>query len=245
PLSFAQQRLWFLNRFEGAGSTYNIPVGLRLSGVVDVAALGAALRDVVGRHESLRTVFPEVDGVPFQRVVPLAEVGGLLEVVSGAEGVAEAAACSFDVTTDLPLRAWLFEVGVGESVLLVVVHHIAADGWSLAPFARDLGEAYAARVSGGAPGWGELEVQYADYTLWQRELLGEESDPQSLISAQLDYWRTTLAGLPDGLTLPTDHPRPAEPGGRGDLVQFRLDDEVFAGLASLARECGATVFMVV
>ncbi|MEV4616965.1 amino acid adenylation domain-containing protein, partial [Kitasatospora sp. NPDC049258] len=245
PLSFAQQRLWFLNRLEGAGSTYNIPIGLRLSGVVDVVALGSALRDVVGRHESLRTVFPEVEGVPFQRVVPLAEVGDLLTVVAGPEGLAEAAGCSFDVTVDLPLRAWLFEEGPGESVLLVVLHHIAGDGWSLAPFARDLGTAYAARAAGGAPEWEELPVQYADYTLWQRELLGEEHDPGSLIARQLDFWRATLADLPAELPLPVDRMRAGAPDGVGGLVQFRLDDAVFAGMAALARECGATVFMVV
>ncbi|WP_033826206.1 condensation domain-containing protein, partial [Kitasatospora sp. MBT63] len=245
PLSFAQQRLWFLNRLEGAGSSYNIPVGLRLTGAVDVTALHAALRDVVGRHESLRTVFPDADGVPYQRVVPLAEVGELLEVVRGEEGLAAAAAHPFDVTADLPLRAWLFETGAEESVLLIVLHHIAADGWSLAPFARDLGRAYTARAAGEAPGWGELEVQYADYTLWQRELLGEESDPQSLISHQLDHWKAVLADLPAELALPADRVRTAEPDGAGGLVQFRLDDAVFTGAAALARECGATVFMVV
>ncbi|MER8187539.1 amino acid adenylation domain-containing protein, partial [Kitasatospora sp. NPDC094015] len=245
PLSFAQQRLWFLNRLEGAGSTYNIPIGLRLSGAVDVPALGAALRDVVGRHESLRTVFPELDGVPFQRVRPLSEVGELLTLVDGSAGVAEAAACSFDVTVDLPLRAWLFRESEQESVLLVVLHHIAADGWSLAPFARDLGTAYAARRADGAPVWDELAVQYADYTLWQRELLGDEQDPASLISRQLDFWRTTLADLPAELPLPVDRMRSGAPDGVGGLVQFRLDDAVFAGVSALARECGATVFMVV
>ncbi|MER8188656.1 amino acid adenylation domain-containing protein, partial [Kitasatospora sp. NPDC094015] len=245
PLSFAQQRLWFLNRFEDAGSTYNIPIGLRLSGAVDVAALGGALRDVVGRHESLRTVFPELEGVPFQRVLPVSEVGELLTLVDGSAGLAEAAACSFDVTVDLPLRAWLFRESEQESVLLVVVHHIAADGWSMAPFARDLAEAYAARTTDRAPGWAALPVQYADYTLWQRELLGEESDPGSLISAQLAYWRSTLAELPAELALPADRPRPAESGARAELVDFALDAATSQALGALARECGATVFMVV
>ncbi|WP_033819361.1 non-ribosomal peptide synthetase, partial [Kitasatospora sp. MBT63] len=245
PLSFAQQRLWFLNRFEDAGPTYNIPVALRLSGPLDIAALRAALRDVAGRHESLRTVFPELDGVPYQRVVQLAEVGELLEVVRGAEGIAGAAARPFDVTTDLPLRALLFETGAEESVLLIVLHHIAADGWSMAPLAADLRTAYTARTAGSAPGWAELPVQYADYTLWQRRLLGEESDPQSLISAQLDFWRATLAGSPELLELPTDRVRPAEAGRQGGVVEFRLDPDLGSRLGDLARECGATAFMVV
>ncbi|MEV4617083.1 condensation domain-containing protein, partial [Kitasatospora sp. NPDC049258] len=245
PLSFAQQRLWFLNRFEDAGSTYNIPIGLRLSGAVDVVALGSALRDVVGRHESLRTVFPEIEGVPCQQVVPPAEVGELLAVVAGSEGLAEAAARAFDVTVDLPVRAWLFEEGPAESVLLVVLHHIAADGWSMLPLARDLGTAYAARTAGRAPEWPELAVQYADYSLWQRELLGDEADSGSLISAQLDFWRSTLAGAPELLELPTDRPRPLEASHRGEVVAFHWDADLNAALAALARECGATVFMVV
>ncbi|MFJ1709069.1 amino acid adenylation domain-containing protein, partial [Kitasatospora sp. NPDC088346] len=247
PLSFAQQRLWFLNRFEGPSSTYNIPVALRLSGQVDAAALRLALTDLVGRHESLRTVYPEIGGEPFQRVLPLGEMGELLTVVPGADeaAVAEAAGCSFDVTVDLPIRAWLFETGAEESVLLIVLHHIAGDGWSLAPLSRDLGSAYAARSGGVAPVWDELPVQYADYTLWQRELLGEESDPSSLLARQLGFWEAALADLPAELALPADRVRPVESGGAGGLVQFRLADEVFAGVSALARESGATVFMVV
>ncbi|MFJ1709923.1 condensation domain-containing protein, partial [Kitasatospora sp. NPDC088346] len=247
PLSFAQQRLWFLNRFEGPSSTYNIPIGLRLSGRVDVGALRLALRDLVERHESLRTVFPEADGVPFQRVVPPAEVGDLLELVSGAdpESVAAAAEHSFDVTSELPFRAWLFEVDAEESVLLIVLHHIAADGWSMLPLARDLRTAYSARVTGRAPEWDGLPVQYVDYTLWQRELLGEESDPDSLISAQLDFWRATLADLPELLALPTDRTRPTEAAHHGEVVEFTLGAELNAALNAFARECGATVFMVV
>ncbi|MFJ1709980.1 condensation domain-containing protein, partial [Kitasatospora sp. NPDC088346] len=212
-----------------------------------VGALRLALRDLVERHESLRTVFPEADGVPFQQVLAPAEVGEVLEVVVGADEAAVAAAAghAFDVTSELPLRAWLFEADADEYVLMLVLHHIVADGWSLVPLSHDLRTAYAARTEGRAPEWDGLPVQYADYTLWQRELLGEESDPDSLITAQLDFWRSALADLPAELALPTDRPRPAESGHQGETVEFRLGQEARRATSALARECGATVFMVV
>ncbi|MFH7600653.1 condensation domain-containing protein, partial [Streptomyces racemochromogenes] len=177
-------------------------MALRLGGSVDVASVRSALGDVVGRHESLRTVFPAVDGVPRQEVVAAGEVGELLEVVevaaSGLEaGLGEAARYAFALDAELPFRATLFRVEDGCDVLLLVLHHIVADGWSAGPLLRDLSQAYAARAEGGAPAWDELEIQYADYALWQQEVLGSEEDPQSLISRQSEYWRQELAGLPE------------------------------------------------
>jgi amino acid adenylation domain-containing protein len=249
PLSFAQQRLWFISQLEGPSATYNIPVAVRLAGGVDTAALRAALADVVGRHEALRTVFPQVDGTPFQRVVDPGRAGEVLEVrrAGAGEFAGEfAAACvhAFDLTAELPVRAWLFEVAGGERVLLVVVHHIAADGWSFGPFSRDLGVAYRARVAGGAPGWAPLPVQYADYTLWQRDLLGEEDDPGSLMAGQAGFWRQALAGLPEELALPADRPRPPVPSYRGGTVELEFDAGLHRRLRALAQEHGATVFMV-
>ncbi|MFE0464901.1 amino acid adenylation domain-containing protein, partial [Kitasatospora sp. NPDC058965] len=242
PLSPAQQRLWFLNRFEESAATYNLPVALELTGALDVPALRAAVRDLVERHESLRTVFPELGGVPHQRVVAMAEVGELLELLpAGPDAVAEAARHPFDLTLDLPLHGTLLRTSPTRHTLVLTIHHIAADGLSMPPLARDLAAAYTARSAGTAPGWTELPVQYADYTLWQRELLGDESDPQSLISAQLDHWRTALADLPELIELPTDRPRPLESSHRGDLVEFDLDPGL---LAELARRCSATPFMV-
>ncbi|MHB9857520.1 amino acid adenylation domain-containing protein [Streptomyces sp. YIM S03343] len=251
PLSFAQRRMWFLNRFEGASaSLYNMPVVLRLEGVLDRAALVAALGDVVGRHESLRTVFPEgADGVPFQEIRPAG--AGLVNVQmesateeSLADLVAAFTGRGFDLTCEMPLRVGLFEVGGASHVLVVVLHHIAGDGWSMAPLARDVAAAYAARTEGRAPDWAPLPVQYADYTLWQRELLGDESDPESLLSRQVTYWTRTLAGVPEQLELPTDRPRPAVATFGGDSVPVELGPELHASLVLLARESGASVFMV-
>jgi nonribosomal peptide synthetase DhbF len=250
PLSFAQERLWFLSQLDGLAPTYNIPGALRLSGSLDVAALEAALGDVADRHESLRTVFPAAGGVPCQRVVagaagrpslPVARVGAGEEL---AGALADAAGRGFDLAVDCPLRAWLFELGPGEHVLLLVLHHIAGDGWSMGPFRRDLAAAYAARCGGGAPGWAPLPVQYADFALWQRALLGDEGDPGSLLAVQLGYWRERLAGLPEQLVLPTDRPRPAVASHRGGSVRFELGAGLHAELAGLAQDSGVTVFMV-
>ncbi|MER6467070.1 amino acid adenylation domain-containing protein, partial [Streptomyces sp. NPDC001228] len=253
PLSFAQRRLWFLNRFEGAGGSaaYNVPFVLRLRGVVDREALRAAWGDVVGRHEVLRTVFPEdVEGDPYQRVLGVEEVpAGALRVVEVGPGeleerLAAEAARPFDLVSELPFRAWLFVLGPRECVLMLVMHHIAADGWSSVPLARDLGSAYAARAEGRAPRWEALPVQYADYTLWQRELLGGENDQDSVFSGQLSFWRKSLAGIPAQLELPTDRPRPTRESHRGDRVEFSLEAGVHQGVVEFARNSGASVFMV-
>ncbi|MGY0056185.1 amino acid adenylation domain-containing protein [Streptomyces sp. LZ34] len=233
--------------------TYNVPLSLRLRGRLDVGALRLAVGDVVGRHESLRTVFPQVDGQPFQRVVGAGVAVPSFEVVEVA-GVGEGelagllvgvAGAGFDLSCELPLRVRLFVLGGDEFVLLVVVHHIAADGWSMAPLARDLSVAYAARVGGGVPGWEPLGVQYADYTLWQREVLGSEDDPGSVISRQLGYWSGVLAGVPEQLELPVDRPRPAVASHVGASVGVRVPAGVHGGLVELAHGSGASVFMVV
>ncbi|MFD6826962.1 condensation domain-containing protein, partial [Streptomyces sp. NPDC060085] len=252
PLSFAQSRLWFLNRFEGAeAATYNVPLAFRLAGALDREALRSALLDVVVRHESLRTVFPEgEDGVPVQRVLdgmdatvdmPITEMGE--EDVDGA--IAAMAGQGFDLRSELPLRAALLALPDGAHVVVVVLHHIAGDGWSMAPLARDLAEAYEARTADRAPEWTPLPVQYADYALWQRELLGDETDPDSLLGRQIAYWKEHLAGLPEQLALPADRPRPAVASFRGDQVALDVDAKVHGGLTELARESGASVFMVV
>jgi len=250
PLSFAQQRLWFLHRLEGASATYNVPFVIRLRGALDATALEQALGDVVGRHESLRTIFVEEEGVARQVVleVEAARPGLQHEVVQEeelGEAITAAAEYSFDLSAQIPIRAWLWKVGEQEHVLGVTLHHIASDGWSLVPLWRDLESAYAARLQGREPQWAPLPVQYADYTLWQRQLLGEESvQSPSLLSQQIQYWRGQLAGIPEVIGLPTDRPRPAVSSYRGGLVSLSIGAPLHGRLQELARSHGATLFMV-
>ncbi|CCQ17332.1 non-ribosomal peptide synthetase (fragment), partial [Rhodococcus sp. AW25M09] len=243
------QRMWFLNRFEPESAVNNIPVAIRLTGALDTAALNAAVVDVLDRHEALRTVYPSVDGSGHQVILPAESVApDLTPTTPSADGaVADLIAFAsegFDVTQSIPLRAKLFQVAGDEYVLVVVVHHISADGWSLGPLTRDVMTAYLARVAGEAPQWTPLAVQYADFALWQRAVLGDDADPSSLIAAQADYWRSALADLPSELTLPYDRPRPAVQSYSGGRFQFDIDADLRVSLDDLARSTGTTLFMV-
>ena len=179
PLSFAQQRLWFIAQLEGPSAVYNNPLALRLEGDLDAAALEAALADVIARHEVLRTVFPVAGGQPYQQVLELAELGWRAAGDRGGgggpgrDGGGGSPREPFDLAAEVPVRARLLAAGAGVHVLVLVIHHIATDGWSTGILARDLATAYAARREGRAPGWAPLPVQYADYAIWQRELLGD------------------------------------------------------------------------
>ncbi|MGW0463648.1 condensation domain-containing protein, partial [Streptomyces tendae] len=250
PLSHAQRRLWFLDRLQGASPVYNIPAGLRLKGDLDVAALRAALADVAERHEALRTVFAEDEEGPYQVVLDEVTARPELVVVPSGEDVLdrqlqEVARRSFDLTAEAPWHARLFRLAPDEHVLLLVMHHIAGDGWSMPRLARDLTLAYTARCGGEAPGWAPLPVQYADYTLWQREILGAEDDPDSASSRQLDYWKEQLAQLPEELELPADRPRPVVASYHGGEVAYEIPASLHETLGALAREQRASVFMVV
>ncbi|AOY04774.1 non-ribosomal peptide synthetase DhbF [Bacillus subtilis] len=249
PLSFAQRRLWFLHCLEGPSPTYNIPVAVRLSGELDQGLLKAALYDLVCRHESLRTIFPESQGTSYQHILDADQACPELHVTEITEKelsdrLAEAVRYSFDLAAEPAFRAELFVIGPDEYVLLLLVHHIVGDGWSLTPLTRDLGTAYAARCHGRSPEWAPLAVQYADYALWQQELLGNEDDPNSLIAGQLAFWKETLKNLPDQLELPTDYSRPAEPSHDGDTIHFRIEPEFHKRLQELARANRVSLFMV-
>ncbi|GGK49803.1 non-ribosomal peptide synthase/polyketide synthase [Nocardia camponoti] len=248
PLSPAQQRMWFLNRFDRASVAYNIPFALRLTGDLNVAAFTAAVGDVIARHESLRTHYPEVDGSPVQVIMPTTTPDLTPMSVSAEElpsAIGEVAMTTFDVTSEVPVLLRLFQLDETEFVLAAVLHHIAADGSSITPFVADLMRAYTARLADTAPGWTPPAVQFADYALWQREMLGEESDANSVAAQQVNYWANQLKGLPDQLALPTDRPRPARQSMRGDKVTFTLDADVHAALVAVGRRSGATLFMVV
>ncbi|WP_078326599.1 non-ribosomal peptide synthetase, partial [Mycobacteroides salmoniphilum] len=253
PLSFSQRRLWFLDQLHGASPVYNMAVALRLSGQLDLDALGAALSDVVSRHESLRTVFRDEEGVPYQLVLAAESAEFGWEVVDATawspaqldEAIGVAARHTFDLAAEIPMHAKLFTVSGDEHVLVATVHHIAADGWSVAPLMRDLTVAYAGRCGGHAPEWAPLPVQYADYTLWQRDQLGDLEDSESAIATQVAYWHDALAGMPEHLALPTDRPYPAVADYRGASVDLEWPEQLQHAVRTLAREHGATCFMVI
>ncbi|GGS36121.1 amino acid adenylation domain-containing protein [Actinokineospora fastidiosa] len=366
PLSDAQRRLWFLNRMGGAA--YTMPVALRLTGPLNPTTLRQALSDVVARHESLRTIYPDHNGTPHQLILAAHEVElahthlagtpapatpadhGSTPVSAHTNGstpappsarntpatcadptntpalaqgdrttpqppadttphnanpphpttpttshpnpanphtptgtrpaptggkppssfqntpdqpcqegkphplwitdetihnaIKDLANTAFDLTTDPPLRAHLLTIAPDDHVLVLVLHHIAADGWSMAPLARDLAHAYTARAHNNQPQWTDLPVQYADYTLWHRDVLGSEDDPESTIARQLAYWTDRLRGIPDQLSLPTDRPRPAVPSSTGGRVPVAIDKDTQTRLAALAKAANASPFML-
>ena len=195
PLSSAQKGLWFQAQMEGPSATYNVPLTVRLRGGLDAGALEQALIDVVGRHEALRTSYRAQDGEPWQHIADPAEVTVPFAVVAIAEDelsdrLAELGSQPFDLASDLLVRAVLLELSAQDHMLMLVVHQIAFDGWSITPFMRDLSTAYAARLADADPAWVPLPVQYADFTLWQRDLLAADEE------RQLGFWRERLAGLP-------------------------------------------------
>ncbi|MFB9902945.1 amino acid adenylation domain-containing protein [Allokutzneria oryzae] len=227
PLSFPQQRMWLLRQVDEHSCAYNVPVAWRVTGALDVNALRAAVGDLLARHESLRTIYPVVDGEPHQVVLEEPDP----PVTVGPADVERA----FALDREIPLRVSVFEVAPDEHVITVVLHHIASDDWSMLPLTRDLATAYTARTAGREPDWSPLPVQYADFALWQRELHTAD---------QLTYWRQALSGIPDELALPVDRPRPAVPSDRGGAVEFEIDQWLHDDLRWLAGQHGVSVFMV-
>ncbi|MFZ2238613.1 MAG: amino acid adenylation domain-containing protein, partial [Gordonia amarae] len=253
PLSFAQQRVWFINRFDPSAATYNIPSVLRLSGTLDVDALRQAVIDVLERHEVLRTSFPSEDGVPYQLVGDITELDtrGIWRVVDSDDDLFNLATTGFDVARQWPLRVVLRDnttdasTPAGDYLLAVVAHHIGIDGESMLPLVTDLVTAYTARTQGDTPSWTALPVQFADFAIWQHQVLGSADDAASVIGRQIGYWRGQLADLPDVLELPADRPRPQVESHRGARVPFEIAGAVGDRVVALAKERGMTPFMVV
>ena len=249
PLSYAQQRLWFTDQLRGPHHAYNVPYAARLSGPLDHAALRLAFRDVIGRHETLRTVFPAVGGTPYQKVLPVTDAAPDLVAEPVDEAglravVADAAGHLFDLAGDTPLRVRLFRLAADEHVLVILMHHIATDGWSVGLLMRDLGTAYRARCAGKAPSWPDLPVQYTDYALWQRALFEPASQPPDTADdTRLAAWVADLAGLPEALPLPFDRPRSVDRARHGATLPFRIDAPLHRDLTRLAREHQVTLFM--
>ncbi|MGW3836675.1 amino acid adenylation domain-containing protein [Streptomyces microflavus] len=255
PLSPAQQRLWFLHRLEGPSPTYNIPLVLSVNGPLDRDALQLALHDLVDRHETLRTVYPPTDngpgadgdGTPHQVILPPGHEAArpVLRLAEPGSDLTEAVRHCFDLAAEPPLRTVLFSDSPAHHTLLLLLHHIAGDGASTTPLARDLATAYTARLSGSAPEFTPLAGQYVDHAARLQQLLGTPAAPTPLAEAQLAHWREALAGLPDQLELPTDRPRPPVATSAGDTVPFALDAATHEALRRVARAHGATVFMTV
>ncbi|MGW5105825.1 amino acid adenylation domain-containing protein [Nocardia sp. NPDC004123] len=250
PLSYSQLAMWFQYRMEGPSAVGNLPFAVRFDGGIDIAALRAALADVVARHEALRTGFEEQDGVPYQVV----RAAGAVDLeVTGIDAdrltdeLAEIGRYPFTVEAEPLLRARLLVLDPGTHVLSLLVHHIVADHASLGILLEDLIAAYRARVEGGrAPQWTPLAVQYPDYVLWQHDAFasGADGQPGDYGRAQLDFWRAALAGVPDQIDVAPDRPRPAVLGKRGEVATFAAPAALRSGLAALAEACGATEFMV-
>ncbi|WP_338869862.1 amino acid adenylation domain-containing protein [Myxococcus stipitatus] len=248
PLSFAQRRLWFLGSLDVGGYSYNLPFVVRLRGALDVAALERAFTELVRRHEALRTTFAEVEGEPVQRiaspevvrlqVVPVESRSGEPLAVTTRRHVEALARESFDLTKGPLMRVTLLKEGEGEQVLVVVVHHIVADGWSMGVMAREVEELYGAYVKGEEGALEELGLQYADYAVWQREWMKGE-----VLEEQLGWWRERLRGAPEVLEVPGDRARPAVQGYRGASVAVRMKEELAEGLRELSRREGVTLYM--
>ncbi|HJX28236.1 MAG TPA: condensation domain-containing protein, partial [Thermoanaerobaculia bacterium] len=247
PLSFAQERFWFLERLDRGSAAYNIPLALRLDGPLDAAGLEAALREIVRCHEALRTRFTEVAGLPVQEIdcvtpgLPWIDLAALPEEARSAELTrvcAEESETPFDLART-PLRVRLIRLEAEVHVLLLTVHHAVFDGWSQGILQRELGTLYAAAVEGRPAALPDLPVQYADFAAWQRSWLTD-----AVMDELLGWWRRELEGAPRLLELPADRPRPQAQAFRGATVSLELPGSLVDSVASLGRRAGATRFMV-
>ena len=249
PLSFAQQRLWFLDQLDPGSTAYNIPSAFTLYGPADVRALAGAYSEILRRHEALRTTFPMVAGQPLQQIAPPAAVAVPVVDLAGLAAerrhavaerlIADEARRSFDLARHPLVRLAMLRIGRDEHLAILVMHHIVADGWSIGVMVRELTTLYTASLLGTPSPLPELPVQYADYAVWQRGWLQGE-----VLQAELGWWREQLADAPPLLTLPLDRPRPAVASRRGRTRSLRLPADLASALARLGRQQGVTLFMI-
>ncbi|WP_048441569.1 condensation domain-containing protein, partial [Caenimonas sp. SL110] len=240
-LSFAQQRLWFLDQLAPGSASYNMPAAVRLSGVLDVSALEQSFSEIVRRHEALRTRFVTTEGQARQQID--AQFAWSLPVIdvqeADVQGLAQAEAGKpFDLACGPLLRTTLLRLSAQEHVVLVTMHHIVSDGWSMGVLVRELAALYEAFAAGRSSPLPELPIQYADYAAWQRQWLSGE-----VLETKLAYWKKQLGGAPAALELPTDRPRPAVQTHRGAVQPLQLSHELSQGLIALSRREGVTLFM--
>src|SRR5262245_224912 len=247
PLSFGQELLWFLNQMDLDSPAYNEPIAVRLTGALDVETLKKSLDAIVARHEIIRTTFVSSDGNPLQVIglprsieVPIIDLSGM----AGGKRETELHRCiiqitdrPFDLVRDLMLRAALFRLDANDNVLLLVTHHIASDGWSMEVFFRELSILYEAFSAGKPSPLADLLIQYADYAIWQRQLLHGK-----VLERHLSYWKQKLESVPP-LELPTDRPRPPIQTFRGARLSRILPKRLSQALGALGRSEGATLFM--
>ncbi len=246
PASYAQQRLWFLDQFEGSDALYNVPLATRLRGPLDVDALERAVNTVIERHESLRTSFTLVDGVPHQAIEPAREIS--LEVIDvsdapdpekrGVELVSEHARGTFDLSSGGLFRLALIRLGDDDHIFSWTLHHIITDGWSMGVLRRELAALYAGFLEDQPVELADLPIQYADYAVWQQQWMESGG-----LNQQLDYWKAQLAGAPTLLELPTDRPRPAKQSFRGATVRTMLEPDLLERVSAFGEQEGATLFM--
>lgn len=249
PLSFAQERLWFLDRLEGGSPFYNIPRALRISGNVDVDVLKRSIGEIIQRHSVLRARFREIEGFPVQVIGPCpARVLAIDDLSALGEHEREAAAIQratqelarpFDLAKGPPFRGRLLRLSRTDHVLLLTVHHIVSDGWSMRVLLRELGLLYQAYREGRGSPLPELSLQYGDYAVWQRQHISDE-----VLARDLDYWREELSGAPSLQKLPTDRPRPAVQSYPGARESMNLSVDLLDRLKALGGREGATLYMV-
>ncbi|WP_181243733.1 non-ribosomal peptide synthetase, partial [Chamaesiphon polymorphus] len=248
PLSFAQERLWFLNQLEGASATYNMPAALGLTGDLNLDALHQALTEIVRRHESLRTSFTTVNGQPMQMIhssasmtIETMDLQHLIDTereVAIEQHIQQSALTSFDLEIAPLIRCSLLQLAETDYVFCINMHHIVSDGWSIGVLVRELSVLYSAYCAGNPSPLPELEIQYADFALWQREYLSGE-----VLEQQLEYWVSQLQGAPELLQLPTDRPRPSVQTYQGKTQSFTLSLALTQQLQALSRQTGSTLFM--